>query len=108
MTSQLNEFGQVVLNASGNGTATVGPNGYEKWNVTKMTVLVSSNTKEPTAIVYLGSVAPQNSIDTTYTGSADSSDTSIVVLPNQNILCVWAGGDSGATATISLYGTKEP
>lgn len=106
--SQLNEADDVVLNASGNGTASIGPNGYETWNVTKISVFVSSNTLEPTARVYLGSVSPQNLIDGTYTGSTDSSDTSVTVLPNQEMLCVWTGGDVGATATLSLYGTKEP
>lgn len=108
MTSQLNEASQTTFNASGDGTASLGPNGYETWNVSTIAVFVNSNTAEPTARIYLGSVSPQNFIGGTYTGSTDSSDQSVTVLPNQNIICVWTGGDPGAQGTLSLYGTKEP
>lgn len=105
-TVVLDEHQDVVLNASGNGTATLTPPNLETWAVTTVAVHVSTNTAEPTAQVYIGSQAPGSLIGATYTGSLDSSDGNWTVNPGQPLICAWAGGDAGATATLSILGTR--
>lgn len=104
-TEVLDTFATVVLDGSGNGVASIQPTALETWTVTTIAVHVSSNTAEPTAQVYVGTQAPGSLIGSTYTGSLDSSDGTWQVNPNQPIICAWAGGDAGATATMSLLGT---
>lgn len=105
-TELLNEHGSVVLSAAGSGTVTLTPNRLETWVVTRMAVSVTSNTSEPVAQVYLYAAAPGNLLDGTYTGSLDSSDTNQQVMPGVPLICVWTGGDAGATATFSVFGQK--
>ena len=106
-TEQLNEGGSVKLDATGAGTVTLQPSGLETWNLTRYAVHTTTNVLEPTAILYVGSVAAVNILDSTYTGSGDSGDTDQQINPAQPLLCVWSGGDVGATATLSVFGTKS-
>ena len=103
-TVPLNTSGTVKLNAAGAGTVSIAPTGLETWLVTRVAVSVSSNTLEPVAQVYVGSVGPGNLLAGTYTGSLDSSDENQVVKQAQPLLCAWTGGDAGATATFSVFG----
>lgn len=106
-TVPLNTSGTVKLNAAGAGTVSISPTGLETWYVTRVAVFVSSNVLEPVAQVYVGSVAPANLLAGTYTGSLDSSDENQTISPGQPLLCAWTGGDAGATATLSVFGTVE-
>jgi hypothetical protein len=103
-TVPLNTSGTVKLSAAGAGTVTLAPTGLENWHVTRVAVTVTTNVLEPVARVYIGSVAPGNLLAGTYTGSLDSSDEDQYVSPGQPLLCVWTGGDAGATATLSVFG----
>jgi hypothetical protein len=105
-TTQLNTSGTVTLDAAGAGTVDLQVPTLQTWRVTKLAVRVSSNTLEPTAIVYVDSAAPGNILGSTYTGSGDSSNEDQVLMPGQRLLCAWTGGDVGAQATLSVFGTQ--
>ncbi len=105
--AELNTSAQVVLDASGNGQVTVGPNrATEYWHVTKMAVLTSTAVKVPSAYVYTDSVSPSNLLDATYTGSQDSTDLDVPLAPGRRLVIRWTGGDVGALATVSIYGQR--
>lgn len=106
ITTQLNTGGTGVVPASGTVTVTIGPNGIERWDITNISVTVTSATSEPTAKVYVDSVDPTKFIGGTFTGSNDSSDQTVQLLQGQKIICVWTLADVGARATLSVYGTK--
>lgn len=102
---QLDVAKSVVLNASGNGSVKLGPTSTRAvWHVLNAAVTVSSNTLEPTAIVYQNTRATK--LAGTNTGSNDSTNLDAWIR-NGFILCEWTGGDAGATATLFLYGTIE-
>lgn len=105
-TKPLNQFGSATLNASGTGTVDILVPRLETWSVQKVAVLTSTNVKEPTANVYIDSVSPGNLLGGTYTGSNDSSNENQILMPGQHLLCQWTGGDSGAQATLSVFGMK--
>lgn len=103
-TKPMSNSGRVTLNASGGGTVDILCPFLQTWRVTKVAVSTSTNVLEPVAYVYIGSAAPGNLLAGTYTGSNDSSNEDQTVMPGQHILCVWTGGDVGATATLSIFG----
>lgn len=105
ITKPLNESGSVVLDSSGSGLVDILVPTLQTWTINRLGVLVSSNTKEPVAKVYVNSEGPGNFLAGTYTGSNDSSDENQVLMPGQHLLCRWTGGDTGATATLSVFGS---
>lgn len=99
----LDESASVKLDANGNGTVRLGPSSTRQtWNVTQMSVRVTSNTREPTAIVYQNTKA--SILANTYSGSLDGGPVNAIVR-NGFIACEWTGGDAGAVATLFLQGT---
>lgn len=105
----LNASASVVLNAQGNGTASCGPAlPGVSWQPTSIAVSASTNNSEAQCNVYLGLSAQAGSLlGATSTGSTgDSTDCSQTVWPGQSLIAVWAGGDPGATATMSVFGTR--
>lgn len=106
-TEQLDESESVVLNAAGNGTATLYCPTLETWNVTRIAVSTTTNVLEPTAQTYVGQVAPGSALSGTFSGSLDSSDEDQQINPGQSLICQWTCGDAGATATMSVFGTKQ-
>ena len=105
-TEVLDTFASVTLDATGAGVATLTAPALETWTVTTVAVHVTTNTAEPVAQVYVGAQAASRLIGATYTGSLDSSDGSWQVNPGQQMICAWSGGDAGATATLSVLGTR--
>lgn len=105
-TEQLDEHASVVLNAAGNGTVQLQCPTVETWTVSRTAVSTTTNVLEPTAQTYIGQVAPGSALSGTYSGSLDSSDENQQINPGQSLYCVWTGGDPGATATLSVFGTK--
>lgn len=108
----LNESATVTLSGSGAGTAKVGPiSARESWAPSNVHVSASSNTNEAQCSIYVGDAPTQrNFVDGTFSGSSgDSSDragaTSVKV--GQYVWAVWTGGDVGATATLTVTGTKQ-
>jgi len=99
----------VTLNASGTGSVSFGPSrGNTYWFIKTVSVSVSTNTSEPTASIYRGTVNPGSLITATYSGSQDTdSDVNDNPLyPGETYTCQWTGGDSGALATISFSGEE--
>lgn len=98
-----------TLDASGNGQASCGPAlPGVSWQPASIAVSVSSNVNEAQCSVFLGiGPAPGSLLGATQTGSTgDSTDCSATVWPGQELIAVWAGGDPGAIATMSVFGTK--
>lgn len=94
----------VVLDADGTALADLLVPTLETWQVSRIAVQTSTNESEPTAKVYVDSEGPGNFLAGTYTGSNDSSDENLTLMPGQHLLCRWTGGDAGATATVSVFG----
>lgn len=110
-TVPLNETTSVTLDGSGAGTAQVGPRGMgTTWLPEVVSVKTSTATKVPTCRVYAGAAATDgNFVDGTYSGSQNATDNvkGQKVYPGFYVWAVWSGGDAGATATLSVTGTKE-
>lgn len=104
----LDQFASVVLDANGNGMASLGPTRVkEHWQPISVYVSVSTNVKEATATLSIGTT-PQTSSNqaTTALGSSgDTCGTPGADLPQGYKLFVqWSGGDAGATATMHAIG----
>lgn len=106
----LNDFAQVTLNGSGNGSVFVSPNGTEKWHITRIAVKTNQAvtvTTIPQCGVYLDSVADANVYDITYTGSQDSTDADIWLEKGQQLWASWTNGPTtGVVATLSVFGKR--
>jgi hypothetical protein len=103
----LNLGASVQLNASGAGTVSLGPkNGPPRWRVTRVAIKTSrpGQPPVPTFTLYLNSQDDNGFIDNSYDGSFDNSDVDLTVFKGGALIGVWAGGQSGDTATMSLYG----
>jgi hypothetical protein len=104
------KYGTVVLDGSGNGTASIGPvRTREHWQVAAASVAVNLNpTKQAQCQLYVGAVvSPTTFISQTVTGS--SGDTcglgGIDIQPGMQVWAKWTGGDAGQTATVTVIGT---
>lgn len=99
----------VILDSSGNGTASCGPGlPRQHWQPVSCAVSATSNVNEATCALYLGSTPIAGSLQgQTSTGS--SGDTcalsGVDMQPGQQLWCVWKGGDAGAQATMAVLGT---
>jgi hypothetical protein len=105
-TGPLSETYTTVLNASGNGSVSFGPNRQrQKWTPPlTVAVATSSAVKIPAAILTMGA----QQLGSTYTGSGDADDLpAVTVLPGQKLTVTWTGGDVGAVASASIAGTVE-
>lgn len=106
----LNTFASCVLDSNGDGTAAIGPGlPGVSWQPETIGVEASTNITEAQCNVYLGINAATGSLlGATSTGSSgDSTDCSATVWPGQSLIAQWTGGDPGATATMSIFGTKQ-
>lgn len=92
-----------TLNASGAGEVSLKPPQYNQtWKVSLAAVSVSSAVLEPECRLYQDG----RFIGGTYSGSLDSTDLNVTLQSNQSIKAVWTGGDTGATATLTLQGEQ--
>lgn len=112
MQVPLNESAFVVLNGSGAGTAKVGPiSARETWIPAGISVRASSATAEAQCLIYVGDQAIQrNFVDGTFSGSsgdATGKADATKIKVGQYVWAVWTGGDAGATATLTVTGTKD-
>lgn len=107
----LNASAQVTLDASGNGTASVGPTAQgETWTAGFVAgVHCSTNVNEATMRLYCGGgVSPGYYVGgTTFGSTGDSSSDTPQMQVGQNVFAVWSGGDPGATAYLSINGTRQ-
>jgi hypothetical protein len=105
----LNKGASVVLDASGAGRVQLGPDvGPPRWQVTRAAVRTSRPGQRPvpTFTLYLGTEDANGLIDQTYDGSSDTTDLSVTVFKGAHLIGVWAGGQAGDVATLSVYGEQ--
>lgn len=97
---------QVVI-AAGTGIIRFGPYG-ESWHVERIAVKCSTHVLESTCTIYRGQIGDLYIADITYTGSlGDTSYTNIDLVDGENMYAVWTGADNGATATLTISGTRS-
>lgn len=107
----------VILNGSGNGTVRIGPlNAREIWHPENVHVSTNqppnSIVKEAMCQIYVGDSPnyQMNFRDATYNGSHGDSSSRVNadrVKSGQFIWAVWTGGDAGASAILTVTGTKD-
>lgn len=113
MQSALNESASVTLDGSGNGTLKMVPySGTLTWLPSIVSVKASSATAEASCRIYVGpSASDQWFVDGTLSGSTGDSTDRVAGRPvdthGNSLWAVWAGGDAGATATMTVAGTEE-
>lgn len=101
-------FATVVLDGSGNGTASIGPQRVrEHWQPNSVSVSVSTNVKEAQCSVYMGTVIGASTFfGQTFTGSTgDTCGIGQDMQTGMRIFAQWKGGDPGAVATVIVNGT---
>jgi hypothetical protein len=109
----LDEFVSVTLDVTGSGTARLGPAAHGvAWNPTvasiKMTGAVPTGLA--TVTVFAGDdTSAGNFVDSTYdvNNAATDAIAGNVLRLGSYVFAVWAGGNAGATATLSVTGTKD-
>ena len=111
----LNQSGTTVLDGSGNGTVQLIPDGPgEHWQVATASVKTTQPvTNEAACRIYCGpQAADQYFADGTLSGSTGDSTDRLAAYdvaragPFPSVWAVWTGGDTGATATLILTGTR--
>jgi len=99
----LEEFGRTTLNAAGVGRVEIRPLTLRQtWLITGLAVSVSTDVSEPTCSVWASSKAVL--LGSTATGSMDQLGLAYT-LRGGFLIVEWAGGDPGATALATVYGT---
>ena len=110
MAEPLNQGTTIVLDANGDGRATLGPTfGPPTWHVRSIAVRTSQPGAGsiPLCATYRATEDANGYIDTTYDGSADATDVAFDLVQGTEIIAVWTGGNPGDVATLSVYGTRE-
>lgn len=121
------DFATVTLDGSGNGTARISPgqaaapgsgvgagrNSGLTWQVSGVAVKVATNTKEAQASAYVSYGIQSTGQDAfrgqTQTGSTgDTCTLSETLRPGDWITVTWSGGDAGAVATMTVFGSVTP
>lgn len=99
---------RVILDATGQGVASIGPAGVD-WLIKTTTVSATTQVLQSQANTYHGGVSPANLVDGTLSGSSgDTSDTVILLQPGEQLFCQWTGGDAGASAFLRVAGLSYP
>jgi hypothetical protein len=101
----------VTLNASGSGTASIGPGsqpGSPTWRVTGIIVQTTrpGQAPIPRIQVYLDSQDVGSILGLSYDGSFNQGATNLTVGRGQQLIAVWTGGQSGDIASITVTGEK--
>lgn len=102
----------VVLSGAGAGTAKIGPAGArETWYAASAAVSCATNVAEASCRIYVGDQPiPSNYVDGTLSGSTGDSTGRVSAAPitlGRYVWAVWAGGDPGTVATLSVTGTRD-
>ncbi len=108
----LNLSAEVTLDASGNGTCKVGPQGHgEVWHPMVASVHVGGTiVNSPVCKIFVGtSTEASNFCDATFTGEQDSTDrvSGSTLWLGYYVWAVWTGGDVGSQATLVVTGTLD-
>lgn len=108
MEQRLQDTKRVTLNGTGTGTVSFGPGRpNEKWTVTRIGVQVSSAVLEAQAKIYRGTVGVGSFISGSVSGSTGDTDDSLneTLWSGETLSVQWTGGDAGAVATVTYWGT---
>jgi hypothetical protein len=104
----------ITLNASGNGTAQVGPTlPGEVWSPVSVSISALGSIPTagiPTVFLYAGNgVSAGTFLDSTYnvTGASSSMITGQTLYPGQQVSAVWSDGPASQQATIVVQGTRQ-
>lgn len=100
-------YGTKTLDGSGNGTVKIGPNTHQRWELNTAAIVTSTAILIPQFRLYIGpAIAQEWFVDGTFVGSLNSTDNvnGHEVKAGEYVWGVWTGGDSGATATLTLRG----
>jgi hypothetical protein len=107
VTTPLDKFGTVALDASGNGSVSLGPDasrGPATWTVDTVIWVTSRPGKAPIPRI----VVATNTGDlkcVSYDGSFGQGTGSAVLTRGQSLVATWTGGQAGDTATFTVSGT---
>lgn len=109
--STLNIGTTIALDASGDGTATLGPDssrGPANWNVTGVIVQTDrpGQSPIPRAVVYLDQQSASGTQGLSYDGSFAQGSCNLTLSRGQKLICVWSGGQSGDQASFTITGEK--
>lgn len=113
--TKLNVSAAGVLNAAGGLVLQLpGPGAGERWEVTRLTILVTDSAgvladdPMPRAYLYDGDAVPTNVLDSTYVGAQNASDfaTPHVLEPDEYLTLEWTGGLAGARAAATIAGAR--
>jgi len=100
----------VVLDASGGGQVSLGPDspGPANWRVTGIVVQTNRPGKSPIPRVqiYLNEVDPTNSLGVSFNGSFQPFGGEQVLTRGQHLIIAWSGGQAGDQATATVNGEK--
>jgi hypothetical protein len=106
-----NESVSVTLDGAGNGTVKIGPKGHATtWSPEVASVRCTTNVLEASCRIYVGPDTSQRFFrEGTLSGSTGDSTGRVTgdIRMNTFIWAVWAGGDPGASATLTVTGTAE-
>lgn len=113
-TQQLLRQVTVTLNGSGAATAQLGPvSAGESWALDRASVICSAVVATGTCQcqIYIGPTASQpNFVDGTFSGDTGDTTDAVagrIIHPGSNIFAAWTGGVPGATATLTITGTRQ-
>lgn len=102
--------GTATVNSNGQAVVSVGPDGLNTWYVSYAAIATTTGAADQsTAAVVVGPIAagivPGGQ---SYAGGGDSIGLGSQVLrPGDYVTVMWAGGNPGDTATLTLYGDQD-
>lgn len=108
MSARLQDTKRTTLDVTGAGNLTFGPGRPgERWIVERISVSVSTNTNEAACYIRRGLNGPL--ITATISGSSGDTDDGLneSLWSGETIAVQWQGGDSGAIATATVWGTID-
>jgi hypothetical protein len=101
---------QTVIAAGGAGVASVGPQGWgTRWYPQQVTIATATGPNDTsTVIFYLGAIAPSQIVGTSSAGGGDTIGLAVPMMqPGDLLIAVWAGGNPGDWASITVIGDQE-
>lgn len=106
MRALLAQSAQAVVDAQGVATIRMAPQG-EDWEITRLTVKVSTKVLEAEASYYLTNISADALQEATQMGSTgDTTDTNLTLTDGDPLWVRWTGADVGAMATVTIRGWR--
>jgi hypothetical protein len=101
----------ITLDATGGGQIALGPAsapGSAAWHVTGIIVQTNrpGTSPIPRVQIYRDTIDPANSLGLSYDGSFAQAQADEQVPNGSKLICVWAGGQTGDRASLTLTGER--